>query len=125
MNAFQLVFITFCAVQAALSLRRLLRTRQVTALAFLLAWLLAIALIANPEVSTRVAQSVGIGRGVDFVTYSLLVVFLWAHYQQYLRYKRVENEVTLLVRELAVVQAARPIGGQSLVNAARKPTTDA
>jgi len=122
MNTFQVVFITFSAVQAALSLRRLLRTRQVTALAFLLAWLLAIALIANPGVSTQVAQSVGIGRGVDFVTYSLLVVFLWAHYQQYLRYKRVENEVTLLVRELAVVQAARPIGGQSLVDAARKRT---
>jgi hypothetical protein len=120
MNTFQVVFITFSAVQAALSLRRLLRTRQVTALAFLLAWLLAIALIANPGVSTQVAQSVGIGRGVDFVTYSLLVVFLWAHYQQYLRYKRVENEVTLLVRELAVVQAARPMGGQSSIGAARK-----
>jgi hypothetical protein len=125
MNAFQLVFITFCAVQAVLSLRRLLRTRQVTALAFLLAWLLAIALIANPGVSTRIAQSVGIGRGVDFVTYSLLVVFLWAHYQQYLRYKRVENEVTLLVRELAVVQAARPAAGQSPVDAGRRPTADA
>ena len=125
MNAFQVVFITFCAVQAALSLRRLLATRQVTALAFLLAWSLAIALIANPGVSTRVAQSVGIGRGVDFVTYSLLVVFLWAHYQQYLRYKRVENDLTLLVRELAVVQAARPISGQSSVDAAGQRTADA
>lgn len=125
MNAFQLVFITFCAVQAALSLRRLLRTRQLTALAFLLAWSLAIALIANPGVSTRVAQSVGIGRGVDFVTYSLLVIFLWAHYQHYLRYKRVENEVTLLVRELAVAQAARPMIGHSPVDAGRTRTADA
>jgi hypothetical protein len=108
MNAFQLVFITFCAIQAALSLRRLLWTRQVTALAFLLAWSLAIALIANPGLSTRVAQSVGIGRGVDFVTYSLLVIFLWGHYQHYLRYKRVENEVTTLVRELAISRASRP-----------------
>ena len=65
-------------------------------------------MIANPGLSTRIAQSVGIGRGVDFVTYSLLIAFLWAHYQHYLRYKRVENEVTLLVRELAIVQAARP-----------------
>ena len=125
MNAFQLVFIAFCAVQAALSLRRLLRTRQLAALAFLMACLLAIALIANPGVSTRIAQSVGIGRGVDFVTYSLLVIFLWAHYQHYLRYKRVENEVTLLVRELAVVQAARPASGPSPVDAARRPATDA
>ncbi|HYB94099.1 MAG TPA: DUF2304 domain-containing protein [Vicinamibacterales bacterium] len=108
MNTFQIVFITFCSVQAALALRRLLRTRQRAAMAFLGAWLAAIALIANPDVSTRIANSVGIGRGVDFVTYFLLIVFLWGHYQHYLRYKRVENEVTQLVRELAIAQAWRP-----------------
>jgi hypothetical protein len=108
MNTFQIVFIAFCAFQAALSLRRFLKTRHLTAFVFLGAWLAAIALIANPGVSTQIAQSVGIGRGADFVTYALLVVFLWAHYQHYLRYKRVENEVTLLVRELAIAQAARP-----------------
>ena len=109
MNTFQIIFISFCAIQAALALRRFLKTRQPTAMAFLSAWLIAIGMIANPGVSTRIAQSVGIGRGVDFVTYSLLVAFLWAHYQHYLRYKRVENEVTLLVRELAIAQAARPL----------------
>ena len=108
MNTFQIVFITFCAIQAVLALRRFLKTRQPTAMVFLSAWLIALGMIANPGVSTRIAQSVGIGRGVDFVTYSLLIAFLWAHYQHYLRYKRVENEVTLLVRELAIVQAARP-----------------
>ncbi len=109
MNTFQIIFISFCAIQAALALRRFLKTRQPTAMAFLSAWLIAIGMIANPGLSTRIAQSVGIGRGVDFVTYSLLVAFLWAHYQHYLRYKRVENEVTLLVRELAIAQAARPV----------------
>lgn len=109
MNTFQIIFIGFCAIQAALALRRLLKTRQLTAMAFLSAWLIAIGMIANPGVSTRIAQSVGIGRGVDFVTYSLLIAFLWAHYQHYLRYKRVENEVTLLIRELAIAQAARPV----------------
>ena len=111
MNTFQIVFITFCAIQAGLALRRFAKTRQLTTLVFLAAWTLAITLIANPGVTTQVAQSVGIGRGVDFVTYSLLVAFLWAHYQHYLRYKRVENEVTLLVRELAIAQAIRPAGG--------------
>lgn len=108
MNTFQIVFISFSALQAVLALRRVMKTRQLTAVAFLGAWLVAIALIANPEVSTLVANSVGIGRGVDFVTYFLLIVFLWGHYQHYLRYKRVEHEVTLLVRELAITQAWRP-----------------
>lgn len=108
MNTFQIVFITFCGAQAVFSLRRYFKTRSLTALAFLAAWGSAIALIANPEVSTQIANSVGIGRGVDFITYFLLITFLWGHYQHYLRYKRVENEVTLLVRELAIVQASRP-----------------
>ena len=111
MNTFQIVFITFCALQGALALRRFAKTRHLTALVFLGAWSLAVALIANPGITTRIAQGVGIGRGVDFVTYSLLVAFLWAHYQHYLRYKRVESEVTLLVRELAIAQAARPTAG--------------
>jgi hypothetical protein len=108
MNTFQVVFIALCAVQAAFALRRFIRSRHLTSLAFLGAWLAAIALIANPGVSTLIAQRFGIGRGVDFVTYCLLIVFLWGHYQHYLRYKRVENEVTMLVRELAIAQAARP-----------------
>jgi len=108
MNIFQLVFITFCALQAILALRRFVRTRQVTAIVFTAAWTLATLLLVYPVASTRIANIVGIGRGVDFITYSLLVVFLWAHYQQYLRYKLVENEVTMLVRELAVSRASRP-----------------
>ena len=108
MNAFQIVFIAFCTLQAALSLRRFVKTRHLTAAAFAGAWLLASVLIADPGVTTTIARSVGIGRGVDFVIYSLLIVFLWGHYQHYLRYKRVENEVTMLVRELAIAQASRP-----------------
>jgi len=109
MNIFQIVFITFCALQAALSLRRFAKTRHLTAVVFLGAWIAAIVLIANPQMSTQIANSVGIGRGVDFITYFLLITFLWGHYQHYLRYKRVENEVTHLVRELAIAQASRPV----------------
>jgi len=108
MNTFQIVFIGFSAVQAMLALRRFAKTRHVPALGFFALWILALGLIARPEVSTRIAQSVGIGRGVDFVIYSLLIAFLWAHYQQYLRYKRVEHEITQLVRELAIERASRP-----------------
>ena len=113
MTTFQIVFIAFCAVQAVLAMRRFVKTRHVTALAFLAAWSAAVVAIADPMMSTRIANSVGIGRGVDFVTYSVLVAFLWGHYQHYLRYKRVENEVTLLVRELALTHAVRPARGMA------------
>ena len=113
MNIFQLVFIPFCIVQATLSLRRYLHARHLTSLVFLVAWLVAVLLIANPDMATSIANSVGIGRGVDLISYLLLMAFMWGHYQHYLRYKRVENEVTMLVRELAITQASRPAGRET------------
>ena len=108
MSTFQIVFIVVCAAQALLAFRRFVKTRQFSAFVFSSAWAAAVVAIANPAMSTWMANSVGIGRGVDFVTYSVLVVFLWAHYEHYLRYKRVENEVTILIRELAMTHAVRP-----------------
>ena len=45
MNAFQIVFIAFCTLQAALSLRRFVKTRHLTAAAFAGAWLPNIAFL--------------------------------------------------------------------------------
>lgn len=108
MSTFQIVFVVLAGAQALLALRRVLRGHHAASLAFALAWIAAIVVVLNPEISTEVARRVGIGRGVDLVTYALLSLFLWAHYQQYLRYKRLENQVTMLVREIAIADAARP-----------------
>ena len=51
------------ALQAALALRRYIKTRHITAVAFLGAWLAAIALIANPGVSTSIAHTFGAVNG--------------------------------------------------------------
>jgi hypothetical protein len=111
MSTFQIVFVTVFAVQAIVAFRRFARGHQLAPLLFALAWLAAIVVVVRPELSTEAARRVGIGRGVDLVTYALLSLFLWAHYQQYLRYKRLENQMTALVREMAIAAAARPPAG--------------
>lgn len=108
MNAFQVVFIIICASQSLLTFIRFLRSKQFVTFMFLMAWSTAILFIAVPDLTTTLAEGAGIGRGVDLVTYALLVLYLYAHYQHYLRYKRVEQNVTQLVRELAIQQAWRP-----------------
>lgn len=110
MNRFQLVFVAVGGAQALVALVRFLRTRHAGSLLFALIWIVAAGIVLRPDVSTSIARAVGIGRGVDFITYTLLSVFLWAHYQHYLRYKRLENHVTTLVRELAIASATRPAG---------------
>lgn len=108
MNRFQLVFLAVGGLQALVALGRFLRSRHAGSLVFAVIWIVAAGIVLRPDVSTSIARAVGIGRGVDFITYTLLTVFLWAHYQHYLRYKRLENHVTTLVRELAIASAARP-----------------
>ncbi|MGE0812092.1 MAG: DUF2304 domain-containing protein [Vicinamibacterales bacterium] len=120
MTVFQIVFTIVFALQAAVALGRFARAHHVASLVFAALWIAAIVVVVNPELSTRAARMMGIGRGVDLVIYALLSLFLWAHYQQYLRYKRLENQVTRLVREMAIAAAVRPgVPGASPGTAAR------
>lgn len=65
------------------------------------------ALIAFPDVATRLAHAVGIGRGVDFVLYPLVI---WLVRESLVsRRRRFEDSerVTEIVRAMAIEQAVR------------------
>ena len=65
------------------------------------------ALIVYPEIARRLARAVGIGRGVDFVLYPLVI---WLVRESLLtrRARRADEErMTELARALAIAQAAR------------------
>lgn len=105
MNVFQGIFILFCIVQFCLAAVRFRRSRHIASFLFMFVWLMAITMLLDPTVATRIATAAGIGRGTDLVLYVLAFLFLWAHYQHYVRYKRVENHITTLVREFAIGQS--------------------
>lgn len=108
MSLFQATFAVLFALQAGFALRRFGRGHHPGSLLFATVWTAAIVVVLNPSLSTTVAARMGIGRGVDLVTYALLSLFLWAHYQHYLRYRRLEQQVTALVRTLALATAEAP-----------------
>lgn len=60
-----------------------------------------------PESLTKVAQAVGVGRGVDLILYVLVVAFLLVTVILFRRIGELERRVTLLIRELAIHQAER------------------
>jgi hypothetical protein len=101
-NVFQWIFVAFCGIQFCISISRFRYSRSAVALLFAAGWLAAVILLLIPTLATQVASLIGIGRGADFVLYTLSFVFMWAHYQHYLRYRRTEESLTLLVRELAI-----------------------
>jgi len=108
MNLFQWLFIGFCFLQLLLALRRVRRWRRWQGWFFVFFWVGAAVLLMFPSLSTLLAAKLGIGRGVDLVLYALCFFFMWAHYQHYVRYKHLEECLTVLVRELAIERAQSP-----------------
>ncbi|GEL16473.1 DUF2304 domain-containing protein [Pseudonocardia asaccharolytica] len=61
--------------------------------------------ILRPDDLTAVANWFGVGRGTDLLLYALVVVFLLAMLNTYLRFQGVERQLTELARTLAVREA--------------------
>lgn len=65
----------------------------------------AIVSVLNPELTTEVANLVGVGRGADLLLYVLTAVFLYVVVGFYLKFRDVERQVTVLARRLALDEA--------------------
>ena len=76
-------------------------------------WLMALAFACIcgvalfPVALTRLAELVGIGRGVDLVMYVALIVLIREYFLSRARQSALESQLTDLVRQLAV---SRPVG---------------
>ena len=76
-----------------------------------LLWLCAAAAILRPEWTGHVARVLGIGRGADLVLYCAVVVMMVGFMMVYLRMRRFQRELTLVVRHLAIQEAEGSVQG--------------
>jgi hypothetical protein len=61
-----------------------------------------------PELLTRVARLLGIGRGTDLVLYGLIVSFLVFMATTYQRFRHMESTLTKLSRRIALDETPAP-----------------
>ncbi|MGG5257987.1 DUF2304 domain-containing protein [Phycicoccus avicenniae] len=66
--------------------------------------------ILFPDVWSRLARIVGVGRGTDLVLYALVVAFLSFTVTTYLRYRELETNYTRLARRIALDSATSEQG---------------
>jgi hypothetical protein len=85
--------------------RASLRTRAWKKLIVVALTALAVASILRPELTQKVANLVGVGRGTDLLLYVLTAVFLYVGLGFYLRFKDVERQLTVLARRIALDEA--------------------
>ena len=112
MNAVVIIQAVLIAV-VVLVVARLFRSRGARAQAIRRVGLVVFAAFAAvsilfPDVWTRLANKLGVGRGTDLVLYALVVAFLSFTVTTYLRFRDLETNYTRLARRIALTEAPRP-----------------
>jgi len=72
-----------------------------------LLWLAAAVVVLVPDTASYLAFQVGVGRGSDLVTYLALLLVFYLIFKLFLRLEKFERQLTAIVRELALNNAAR------------------
>jgi small membrane protein len=86
-------------------------TRRAAGLLVVLAGIIA---VLWPDLTTKAANAVGVGRGTDLVLYLLVTVFAYSALTTTQKIHRLQHDITVLTRELALLQPARSGGGELL-----------
>ncbi len=71
-------------------------------------WLAVGVCVLVPQVTQWFANLLGVGRGADAVFYVTLVGLSYAFFRLYLRLRHLEQQLTVLVRQLALKDAPKP-----------------
>lgn len=107
MIPFQIGGIALFVVFGVFSARRLIarvRPRWVSVAGLVIAALGALT-VYDPDLTTRLARLLGIGRGADLLLYLLVLAFVASWFLFYHRLRVLQGAVTQLVRELALRDA--------------------
>jgi hypothetical protein len=103
--AFVVLGISF-AITLTLTVRRTIAPR--VGFAWGMLWIAAAIAIARPELTATVARFLGIGRGTDLVLYIAILAMVFGFFAMYVRMRRIESDLTKIVRELAIRSADEP-----------------
>jgi hypothetical protein len=69
---------------------------------------LGVLTVAFPDITTEIADRVGVGRGTDLVLYVFVVVFVGNSIFNAAKFRHHERDITRLARALAIQDAPRP-----------------
>jgi len=99
---FAFVFVTFAASRAVLRAK----DKQISSgelLFWLGIWGGLIFVVFFPNFTTKIANLVGIGRGIDVIVYTSVVLIFYMVFRLYVKLEDTERQITKLVRELALL----------------------
>ncbi len=109
MRLFQLIALPFIAAMLLVSIRSLFKVpaRLAATLFWVALWLATLVAVLYPDTTTQIARALGIYRGADLLVYSAVLAFIVGFYVVSLRLRQMSREITVLTRELALLEAER------------------
>jgi hypothetical protein len=84
-----------------------LASRLVARITTILVVALGIGFVLNPDLTTRIARAVGVGRGADLLLYLLCVAVFGTFLRFFRRERELERKLTELARSVAIMEAER------------------
>jgi len=114
-SGIQIILLFFIALLIFRTIRRLRDgvIRRGSFFGWMLIWLLGAVVVIIPETTSRIADIVGVGRGVDVVVYLGLLLLFFLIFKLYNRTLSMEQEITRLVRALALKKEDNDDEGKS------------
>ena len=111
MNAFQYLVMALMTLLSIATIRAAARggVRKRIAAFWLCVWLGAGTAAVWPRATVVIARELGIGRGADLVLYCTAFGMLVGFFYIYVRFRRMDRALTVLVRQLAIEQAREPV----------------
>ena len=110
MTPIQLILILFFLVLGLMLLRRV-RVSLVNRLFLVVIIGSVIIFTLFPSLSTLIANTLGVGRGVDLLFYFFIIFVLYALTLIYLKLRELNSKITKVVRALALRDAVPPKNG--------------
>ncbi|MBD3280432.1 DUF2304 family protein [Candidatus Dojkabacteria bacterium] len=104
MQAIQLFFLLFLVLIYSVVIARFTKRRLSprSFIAWSALWIGAILVSINPSLVSYVSDPLGVGRAIDFVIYSAIVLLLYLNFKTYLRQDALNRDLTKVVRSLAI-----------------------
>ncbi len=110
MSLIQIVGLIFCIFMLINSIVKTKRREISIFEGFIwsLVWIIALILISYPNYMSDLAEYFGVGRGIDVVIYLSIIILFYLVYKLYAKIDKLEREITLLVREIAIRDRYEP-----------------
>lgn len=107
---FQTFLIAFSVYAIARSMRQYAQKRvsKYWVAVWSVLWVIVIGVALMPQITDRIAQYVGVGRGADLLVYLAVTFLLYAVLRIMVRQQKISEEITELVRNIAIDHVERP-----------------